>query len=60
MSRDKSKGEITKKKDITWESLISATEAQIEECRKRLSALRKSLIYFNKQKDTGIQFPSTK
>jgi hypothetical protein len=57
MSRDKSKGKITPKQDANWESLISASECQIEECRKRIQALRKSLNFFKKQKEMSVPFP---
>jgi hypothetical protein len=60
MSRDKIKGKITPKQDTGWESLISASESQIEDCRKKITLLRKSLIFFKKQRDTGIQFPVDK
>lgn len=58
MSRDKIKGKITPKQDTNLESLISASESQIEECRRRIHSLRKSLILFMKQKEMAVPFPA--
>jgi hypothetical protein len=45
------------KQDITWERLIRESESQIAAYRKKIDDLRKSIIFFRKQAETGAKFP---
>ena len=58
MSRDNVNDEQSTK-DITWETLIAASESQIDACREKISILRKSLNFFKKQASIGAPFPAT-
>lgn len=55
----KSTGHV-KYEDIGWSDLISYAESQIEEHRRKVSELRKSIRFFKKQMDAGVQFRPTK
>jgi hypothetical protein len=57
MSRDVVKGEQNSKKHITFETLVTDTEARIEEYQGKIKALRKSLVFFKKQESSGVPFP---
>lgn len=57
MSRDTVNNENTAKQDITWDELISASESEISVCKEKIVNLRKSLVFFKKQKEMGIPFP---
>jgi hypothetical protein len=57
MSRDNTRSEKIGKQDITFDSLISDTEARIMEYEHKIKMLRKSLIFFKKQASSGIPFP---
>lgn len=41
----------------SWNTLISDAESQISELQDRVVALRKSIVYFGKQRDAGIPLP---
>lgn len=58
MPRDVSTREHNTKQDITWEALIKHSEAEIKKLVEKQGALRKSLIYFKKQAESGIPFPA--
>lgn len=60
MSRDKSKpqmNEENEKKDITFDALVTYTEAQIKTHQNKIKELRKSLVFFKKQASLGVPFP---
>jgi hypothetical protein len=60
MSRDIVNSESETKQDISWDSLISASESKIKEFRGQIGKLRKSLVFFKKQRDSGVPFPINK
>ena len=43
--------------DITWTRLISDSESEIAACKDKISKLRKSIGFFKKQSELGMQFP---
>lgn len=58
MSRDVCNREQNEKKHVTFETLISDTEARIKEHQSKVKALRKSLVFFKKQASLGIPLPA--
>jgi hypothetical protein len=67
MSRDIVNGENGTKQDAidrtstkipTWDDLIHDAEAQIKQAQNRVAALRKSIRFFAKRRESGTQFPS--
>jgi hypothetical protein len=58
MSTDKSKSESKTNLDSGgWHVFIEHAESEIIACQERIAKLRKSLRFFEKQRDEGIQFP---
>jgi hypothetical protein len=43
--------------DSSWETLIADSEMAIETYRDKIASLRKSLVFFKKQRETGAPFP---
>jgi hypothetical protein len=43
--------------DITWTKLIDDAECEIDLCQDRISKLRKSIRFFEKQESLGLGFP---
>jgi hypothetical protein len=56
MSLDKVNGKDNTKKDIDWTDLISYSEEEILAHQTKIKAIRKSLIFFKKQAESGIPF----
>jgi hypothetical protein len=48
------------KKDINWTILVRQSEREIKQLQARISRLRKSLTFFQKQADSGVPFPLEK
>ena len=62
MSTRQLQSEKSTNKDIEsnvlgWQDLIKGSESEIQECHKKLRALRKSLNFFKKQVKGGVPFP---
>jgi hypothetical protein len=60
MSIDKSKSESNTVLDTGWELLIEHTKSEVNVCQERLYRLRKSLSFFTKQRDDGVEYPCPK
>jgi len=60
MSTDKINGESKSKLDTNWNIFIEHAQSEIDACQERIAKLRKSLSFFKKQRDGGIQFPVPK
>jgi hypothetical protein len=58
MTRDTVQRKRGVKKDEKWTVFIEQANAEIKRLQRRIYALRKSLIFFNKQAEEGIPFPS--
>jgi hypothetical protein len=43
--------------DGTWNALIEGAEETIQTCRDRIKDLKKSIVFFKKQKEAGAPFP---
>jgi hypothetical protein len=53
-----SKADSTKSpKDISWERLICDAKAQMERAKKTVTALQRSIRFFEKQRKSGARFP---
>ena len=53
-----SKADSTKsRKDISWECLICDAKAQMERVKKTVTALHRSIRFFEKQRKSGARFP---
>lgn len=51
------KGENKTNKDITWDDLIRHSEAQMAQMSSQMKRLRKSIVFFKKEKELGVPFP---
>jgi len=60
MSIGKNNGENNTVLDTGWNILIEHAKSEIAACQERLAKLRKSLSFFTKQRDEGIQYPVPK
>jgi hypothetical protein len=60
MSTDKSNGESKTAIDSGWHVLIEYAESEMAACQERIIKLRKSLTFFKKQRDEGVQYPGPK
>ena len=53
-----SKADSTKSpKDISWDCLICDAKAQMERVKKTVTALHRSIRFFEKQRKSGARFP---
>jgi hypothetical protein len=57
MTTDNVNHKTRKRQDISWEVLIRESEARILENQRQTKELRKSIVFFNKQKEAGVPFP---
>jgi hypothetical protein len=60
MSTEDVQQKVKANKDEKWTPLIEQAEAEIKRLHRRIYTLRKSLIFFRKQADSGVQFPIKK
>jgi|HubBroStandDraft_6_1064221.scaffolds.fasta_scaffold16048_3 hypothetical protein len=56
-SRHESKAKNTGTKDSVWDCLIQDAKEQIGLAQRRVADLRKSVRFFEKQRESGIPFP---
>jgi hypothetical protein len=60
MSIDNVHEKAKAKKDMNWTVFIEQANTEIKRLQRRLYALRKSLAYFKKQADSGVEYPVKK
>jgi mRNA-degrading endonuclease RelE of RelBE toxin-antitoxin system len=56
----KSVGKNTLKKDSNWVILAEDARREIKRLQKQVYKLRKSFNFFNKQYESGVEFPAKK
>jgi hypothetical protein len=57
MSVAESNSENKAQDNLSWSTLISDAQSEITSLRDKILALRKSIVFFSKQEESGVQFP---